>query len=73
MHIFKNLGRKGQQNKIKKENQIFKIFLNITLNFYAQIQINILPVNFNPYFTNINKILNHLTRFSEPIIFSQSK
>ena len=28
-------------------------------------KIDILPIKFKPYFTNVNKINNHLTRFSE--------
>ena len=30
---------------------------------------DILPINFKPYFTNVNKIHNHLTRFLEKNYF----
>ena len=30
---------------------------------------DIIPVKFKPYFTNVNKIYNHFTRFSETSYF----
>ena len=37
--------------------------------FMYKFKKGILPVNFNPYFTSINKIHNHSRRFSETNYF----
>ena len=57
-----NFSKKTFTKKILDVKSMFKFDLGF---FMHKLNRDILPVNFKPYFTNINKIHNHLTKFSE--------
>ena len=54
------------QKKILDVENMFTYDLGVFMHKFKR---DILPINFKPYFTNINKIHNHQTRFSETNYF----
>ena len=67
---FKDWKENVSQIKITKKildiENMFKYDLGIFMHKFKR---DILPVNFKPYFTNIKKVHNHLTRYSETNYF----
>ena len=71
---FKGWNESINSTKIEKKmldvENMFKYELGVFMHKFKR---DTLPLNFKSYFTNINKMHNHLTRFSEINCFSQSK
>ena len=61
-----NVSSIKMSKKILDVENMFQYELGV---FMYKFKKGILPVNFNPYFTSINKIHNHSTRFSETNYF----